>query len=70
MPINKRYYVYATGTLYGLSAEAVQLITRVPIEQRRVAGAFLSKGIMHIVYVLFQSSFLFYYGWTGKFRNK
>lgn len=37
--INKQYYMYASGGMYGLSATAVQLITSVPIEQRRLSGA-------------------------------
>ena len=33
-----KYYMYASGCMYALSREAVQLVTRVPLSQRRLAG--------------------------------
>lgn len=39
---NKQYYMYASGGMYGLSAEAVQLLTSIPIQQRRLSGACIS----------------------------
>ena len=35
---NHKYYMYASGGMYALSAEAVQLLTRVPLSQRRLSG--------------------------------
>lgn len=35
---NKKYYMYASGGMYALSSEAVQLLTQVPLSQRRLSG--------------------------------
>ena len=35
---NHKYYMYASGGMYALSAEAVQLLTQVPLSQRRLSG--------------------------------
>lgn len=35
---NKKYYMYASGGMYALSAKAVQLLTHVPLTQRRLSG--------------------------------
>ena len=35
---NGQYHMYAMGGMYALSSEAVQLLTRVPLRQRRVSG--------------------------------
>ncbi len=35
---NKKYYMYASGGMYALSSEAVQLLTQVPLSRRRLSG--------------------------------
>ena len=35
---NKKYHMYASGGMYALSSEAVQLLTQVPLRQRRLSG--------------------------------
>jgi len=35
---SKRYHMYASGGFYALSSEAVQLLTQIPMSQRRLAG--------------------------------
>ena len=35
---SKRYYMYASGGMYALSSEAAQMITSVPLSQRRLSG--------------------------------
>ena len=40
---NKQYYMYASGGMYSLSAEDVQLLTSIPIQQRRLSGACIMR---------------------------
>lgn len=35
---SKKYHMYASGGFYALSSEAVQLLTQIPMSQRRLAG--------------------------------
>ena len=35
---SKKYFMYASGAMYSLSAEAARLITSVSVQHRRVAG--------------------------------
>ena len=35
---NNKYYMYASGGMYALSSDAVQIITQVPLSQRRLSG--------------------------------
>lgn len=38
---NGKYYMYASGGMYGLSRTAVRLLTSVPMEDRRLSGVTL-----------------------------
>ena len=56
MLFNNKYYMYASGGMYALSAEAVQLLVSTPVGKRQLAGTIqnlhqslssLSGGLPH-----------------------